>query len=299
MRRLVLVAGGKAGSAPFRQPPQAGRRPPNRTVDRLRLVPLAGFHWGRPMTGTMQGDLPRVRNDHVLIRISEGITTIRFPRHDHVLGSQQLAFLPAGTAFSLRPSANVQGEVILIPLIAARHVSLPHEFRSGLPESGDVGLLRPALQRLEADTSAVDPLPMIAAILSRLRPSTAQPTTADGAFDLAKDLVDRFLNRALADLGNSPSIAELARGLDCSQGHLDRACKLVRGRNALQLLYDLRLQTVRQALACPEPALPQLAKDLGFADMGHFIRAFQAATGQTPAAYRQQCLQAKGSEGAA
>lgn len=279
--------------------PQGSVSPPcalprGRPGDGLRLIPLAGFHWGGPVRGRMTPPSPRVRGDHVLIRPVSGAISIEFPRFSHALTAGRVAFIPAGTAFSLKPPPEVEGQALLIPPGWVRGQPMPGGFRSGLPAAEDAGLLDPAILAL-AEGAARDPggdgatphqLGLIAVALSRLDDRTGPTEMRPGTLAEARPLTERFLELARREMGASPTIAEMARDLGCSQAQLDRACRQSRGRSALDLLYDLRLELATEALRETARPIPEIAEELGYAGLGHFMRAFLAATGRTPEAYR-------------
>ena len=49
----------------------------------------------------------------------------------------------------------------------------------------------------------------------------------------------------------------------------------------------LRIEFATRALLTSDVSLAAVAQAAGFADQGHFTRAFKAATGYTPGAYRR------------
>ncbi|MBU2607254.1 MAG: AraC family transcriptional regulator [Alphaproteobacteria bacterium] len=64
-------------------------------------------------------------------------------------------------------------------------------------------------------------------------------------------------------------------------------------RNFTAYLNERRIADSKSILADPDQArrqITQIALDLGYGSVGPFNRAFKAATGQTPTAYRQECL---------
>lgn len=279
---------GPATAAPPPFPPLSGG---------LRLIPLAGFHWGGAVRGRHMPPAPRVRGDHVLIQLDRGMIQIELPRHQHVLRPGCLAFIPAGTAFALQPGLEVQGRALLIAPTHARGLplALPTAFRLGNPADGDRPMIEPAMLALGAaqlqgragETAAACQLGLLAVALSRLdaRPGPHNPGQAGIAE--ARPLTERFLELALAELAQSQTIAEMAGRLGHTQAHLDRACRQSRGRGALELLYDLRLQHAAQALRNSARPIAEIAQESGYAGLGHFMRSFATATGRSPEAYRE------------
>ncbi|KRW97653.1 AraC family transcriptional regulator [Paracoccus sp. MKU1] len=285
----VAVTGPAQAAAPLSSPPSRPL-PVSRPGDGLRLIPLAGFHWGGAVRSRTAPPGPRVRGDHVLLRPTGGLATIMFPRHNHVLPAGRIAFIPAGTAFSLKPPPEVRGLALLIPPALCQGQSLPRSFSHGLPATGDAALLDASMFALASgpthDPATACQIAQIAAVLSRLddRPGRSDPASAGLAE--ARALTGRFLQLARAELPSNQTIAEMARRLGCSLAQLDRACRLNRGRSALDLLYDLRLQCATQALREGDRPVTEIAGLLGYSGLGHFMRAFLAATGRTPQAYR-------------
>uniref|UniRef100_UPI0018EF0DE4 helix-turn-helix transcriptional regulator n=1 Tax=Paracoccus binzhouensis TaxID=2796149 RepID=UPI0018EF0DE4 len=287
-------------AAPARPAPVA--LPRGRPGDGLRLIPLSGFHWGGTTRGLAGLPAPRVRGDHVLIRPGAGMVTVQFPRHNRPVGAGRLAFIPAGTAFSLKPPADVVGQALLIPPGWFRDLPLPRGFRCGLPAPEDAGLLDPAILALAegaarhpgGDEATRHQLGLIAVALSRLQDRPGPFRQAEDGMAGARPLAERFLQLARQELDHNQTLAEMARRLGCTQAHLDRACRQSRGRGALDLLYDLRLQAATEALRDSAKPIPEIAEALGYAGLGHFMRAFQAATGRTPEAYRALMRQNRG-----
>lgn len=268
--------------------------PRGRPGDGLRLIPLSGFHWGGPVRGRKTPPSPRVRGDHVLIRPVAGAVSIAFPRQSHVLPAGRIAFIPAGTAFALSPPPEVEGQALLIPPAWIGAQPLPKAFRSGWPAAEDAPLLDPAMLALAqgaardagGDSATPYQLGLIAVALSRLEDRAGPADPRQDNLAGARPLTERFLDLAAQEMAANRTIAEMARSLGCSLAQLDRACRQSRGRTALELLYDMRLQLATEALRMTNRPIGDIAETLGYAGLGHFMRAFQAATGRTPEGYR-------------
>jgi AraC family transcriptional activator of pobA len=113
---------------------------------------------------------------------------------------------------------------------------------------------------------------------------------AEGAEPIAPDhrLIERFLALAGQRLGSGRSVAELAAELRSTTGALDQACMATRGKRAVELIHDLQLERAADLLRSTDRITLRIAADLGYSSHGHFIRAFVAATGRTPDAFRAQ-----------
>lgn len=130
-------------------------------------------------------------------------------------------------------------------------------------------------------------------------PADAAPTpTPAQTLDLTP--ADRLV---LARLDKAMDENEVWRGEDLSIGTLaalvgapeHRLRRLINGtlghRNFADYVNGRRIEAAKVALADPEQALKSvstIAYELGFASLGPFNRAFRAATGVTPTAWRQE-----------
>jgi AraC family transcriptional activator of pobA len=304
LARPEVVLQGTAGHAPasvlapvipaMPDAAPASALPRSRPGDGLRLTPLAAFHCGETLRGRKTLASPRVRGDHVLMRPVAGVVSIEFPRQTHVLVAGRIAFIPAGTAFSLEPAPDTEGEALLIPPAWAGTQPLPKTFCSGWPAAGDAILLVAAIRALSegvsrapgGDSATPHQLGLIAAVLTRLEERAGRTDMPLDSLAGAQPLTGRFLELARSEITAGRTIAEMARALGCSLAQIDRACRQSRGRSALELIYDLRLQLAAEALRDSARPVGEIAEELGYAGLGHFMRAFQAATGRTPDGYR-------------
>lgn len=264
--------------------------------DGLRLMPLAAFHWGGRERGIGALPQPRLRGDHVLLHLHDGLLQIDFPRLQSRHMGETLAFLPSGTAFSMRPDAQLSGQALLIPprLTAGLQMPLPQEFRSGTPLAADGPMLGPALRALAEGTpkdqaariAMLCQIELISVALSRLTFHRPGQADALGSRTHSRPLTERFLSLASQNLASGRTMSELAAALGCSLAVLDQACRQTRGRSALELTYELRMERAVSALRTTRVPIPQIAQDLGYSSVGHFMRAFANATGRTPEAFR-------------
>jgi AraC-like DNA-binding protein len=152
-----------------------------------------------------------------------------------------------------------------------------------------------------------------AVTLLRAEPQLVVPPTATGeavkpfpalALDLtpADRLVLARLETAMDQdevwRGEDLSISALAALVGAPEHRLRRLINGVLGhRNFADYVNGRRIEAAKVALAAPDLALKSIstiAYDLGFASLGPFNRAFRAATGVTPTAWRTQNTPAPG-----
>ncbi|MFT4013490.1 MAG: AraC family transcriptional regulator [Paracoccus sp. (in: a-proteobacteria)] len=291
-----VAARGPAFTAPM------GLRTAAAPGDGMRLIPLAGFCWGGPVRGRVLGRgsaaTPRVRGDHVLIHIGAGAAMeVELPRMSHPLPPGRLAFIPAGTAFALHPPAKAQGWALLIPprLAERLHVALPAAFRCGLPDPADRPLLEPTLQALGLGTPRDETektatgchLGLLAVALSRIAERAEVHEDMDHPEPEARPLCQGFITAMTRDPAQDRTMSEIAESLGATLAQLDRACRQFRGKPALDLLYEIRRDHAALLLRETDMPIAQIAAKLGYSSLGHFMRAFAAATGRTPESLRQ------------
>ncbi|WP_374299124.1 helix-turn-helix transcriptional regulator [Paracoccus sp. (in: a-proteobacteria)] len=270
------------------QPALRGAHPVGRQSG-MRLVPLEAFVWGSRSNPSQ----PRTRPDHVLIWVNEGRTQLDFPRNRFCLRADDLRYIPAGTAFAASPAGGTRGHVALISarLGAQATPRLPDRVMAA-HVGNHAAQLEATLREIGVETSTSDPgtLSCLVNLLS-LRLRQLAPDRPDAASETGlpdRPLIDRFLALAQERLGACRSVAELAAELGSSTLLLDQACLAAHGKRAVELVHDLQLECAVRLLRETAHATQRIAAELGYSSHAHFTRAFVAATGRTPEAFRAQ-----------
>lgn len=272
--RLRLLAGMRINRPPARQRP-------------VRLSPLASFVWGSAALPPQ----PRTCPDHALIWVTGGQMQLEFPRQKHRLIAGDLRLIPAGTAFAALPMPGAEGHVALIPCTPEPGLE-PALPRDGL--AAQVGDQAAPLLALLRDLSAAPGGAALRAALTRLASclallDPARPERpAESRTSQNRPLVEDFLTLARATLGSCASVAELAEELRTTTAALDRACIAARGRRAVELIHEARLERAVELLRRSDHRPARIATELGYSSHAHFTRAFVAATGRSPDAFRAQ-----------
>lgn len=290
LRDLVAEAGEHLAPVVADLAPQVARRPAplGRAVPPslpARLLPLAAFVWGSRALPPQ----PRTRADHTLIWVTGGRMHLDYPRHHHRMLAGDLRFVPAGTAFAALPMQGAKGHVALLPAALTAHMGTA--IAAGIaaqvgPEASRLLALLRGLTRPDPATTA-QLAAGLAACLGGLAPErTCLPDRPAAAQD--RGLVERFLDLAGQRLGDGGSLAELASELHSSMAMLDRACIAARGRRAIDLVHDMRLEHAVRSLRQGTESPARIAVRLGYTSHAHLTCAFIAATGRTPEAFRAQ-----------
>ncbi len=271
-----------------------GVRPSGRQMG-LRLLPLDSFVWGGRDTQ------PRTRPDHVLIWVTRGRMQVNLPRHRRILRDGDVWLIPAGTAFSTLPQPGASGHVALIPrsLFARAEPPLPKDgmcafaghhtalLLSSLHDLAACDPVSPADQHMAAISQLSQRLAMLDP--DRPRQQTTRAPTPD------RLLVERFVARAVQGIADCTSVADIARDLGSTMTALDNACIAARGRRAVEVVGQVRLEQAVQLLRNTATMPARIAVALGYSSHAHFTRAFVAATGRTPEMFRAQLSGSSGS----
>ncbi len=255
----------------------------------MRLLPLQAFIWG----SRAMPPQPRTRPDHTLIWVTEGRVQLDFPREHLALRAGDLRHIPAGTAFAAIPSAGARGHVALISSHLAAGAEPPLPDRGMAAHVGHHAAQFEATLRELAVESPDPDAPTLSCLMNLLSLRLRQllpARPAEAAEPVAPDLplIERFLALAGQRLGSARSVAELAAELRSTTGALDQACLAARGKRAVELIHDLQLERAADLLRNTDRPTLRIAADLGYSSHAHFIRAFVAATGRTPDAFRAQ-----------
>jgi transcriptional regulator GlxA family with amidase domain len=108
-----------------------------------------------------------------------------------------------------------------------------------------------------------------------------------------KDIVDRFLRTAQANLDKPTRIPELSRAVGVEPRQLRRACQAILGVTPVSYLHTLRLSEVKRTLSTQDGAastITVVASRFGFHELGRFAAAYRAAFGEHPSETRQRTL---------
>lgn len=98
--------------------------------------------------------------------------------------------------------------------------------------------------------------------------------------------IRRMIDYIEANLETTISIADLARCVGLSSGHLHRALRLTTGQTPLELITARRIARACELLATSAVPIAELSLDIGFASPAHFAKLFRRAMGVSPSQYR-------------
>lgn len=145
-----------------------------------------------------------------------------------------------------------------------------------LPESGGVHRVMDALESAQ----------LVSDLLLRLaRGGTARTSTS---ISTRTDVAEQVLMEMSKRWRDPPAAGHLARSLGVSREHLVRAVRHATGLPPATWMRQHRIQRAIDHLLSSQDTIADIGSAAGFATPSHFVRTFSAATGETPAAYRQR-----------
>lgn len=99
--------------------------------------------------------------------------------------------------------------------------------------------------------------------------------------------VERFLALMERDYVRRRRVADYAREIGRTPGHLNVLCRMHAGRTAGALIRERLVIEAKRRLRYSDAAAASIAYALGFADPAYFSRFFRRETGLTPQAFRR------------
>lgn len=101
------------------------------------------------------------------------------------------------------------------------------------------------------------------------------------------DQVERYMR---AQMHRRLPVLEMAQQIGLSESWFAHAYRQSRGQTPHRALQAMRVEQAKMLLADGAATIADIAIILGFSDQAHLTRAFRAATGQTPGAWRKKQL---------
>jgi AraC-like DNA-binding protein len=101
-------------------------------------------------------------------------------------------------------------------------------------------------------------------------------------------LVKKALEQINADTGDNVKVADIAKQLGCTRGHLHTVFRRDIGMSPSDYIQRLRIKRACEVLLKVDASVTDIAYDMGFASSQHFARTFRKYLGLTPTVYRKQ-----------
>ena len=262
-------------------------------ASRLSLTPISH----NAQAGKWRTEAMRSHTSPRLMYIGKGQGRITIAGLTSGYGPNNLIFIPAGTMYGYEAGPTVYGQMLTIP--SAMAADWPEEpvhlrLRDVITQKELVGHFDNLERELKSDRSghsraAHHYLGILSVYFERqlaLQPDNS--SELERARSASARLVAAYSDLIERDFRKSYGVADYAAALGVTPTHLTRCCKQTCGRSALSLLNDRVLFEARVLLRETRAPIQDIAKFLGFTSPAYFTRSFQAATGQTPSAFRNR-----------
>ena len=101
------------------------------------------------------------------------------------------------------------------------------------------------------------------------------------------DKLARFRDRVEVRFRHHDSIGDYAREIGMTPAHLNRICRHLTGKSALQIVHERLMVEAKRDLVYSTMTVGEIAAVTGFGDPAYFTRFFTRNAGLSPAKYRQ------------
>jgi AraC family transcriptional regulator len=212
-------------------------------------------------------------------------------RHEGPDLAGSVSFLPAGCVRKLELQ-DVEWRWAAIALDASLEGtarSLGHVPSLTVKEEPFVFGLLQEMERLDALAGGIEPIyaqTMTGALAQYMAHRFGGFRSADEGHALPPYKLRRVREFVTAHLGQRLSLADLAALCDLSERHFHRSFKATVGQTPLEFIIQQRMERAKLLLSSSTESIATIALKVGFANPGHFARAFVEANGTRPSAYR-------------
>jgi AraC-like DNA-binding protein len=228
-----------------------------------------------------------------LLWITKGQGRITMNGQTRGYGPNNLIYIPPNTLFGYEAGVHTYGTQVALPThLATLWPDAPIHLRLR-----DVHVQKEMMQmldNLEREHQAGTPAAtraaefhagLISVFMERQMESTPEQALPETP---SSRIVASYTRLIAQNYSLAKGVAGYAQELGVTPTHLTRCCQQTCGRSALKLLNDRILYEARERLIDGPTPVSRIASDLGFGSAAYFTRAFQAATGLTPSAFRDR-----------
>ncbi|QQA44940.1 helix-turn-helix transcriptional regulator [Pelagovum pacificum] len=227
-----------------------------------------------------------------LIYVGKGQGRITIAGLTSGYGPNNLVFIPAGTMYGIEVGNTVYAQILTIPaamasewpdepvhlrvrdVVSQKQLALQFDLLEAELRSGETAHTRAAHYQLGLLSVLFERQ------LDHHEEEARRATTQARLVAAYTDLVERKYRSGWG-------VAQYAAALGVTPTHLTRCCRVTCNRSALAVLNDRILYEARLMLNRSRTPVKDIATALGFSSAAYFTRSFQAATGQTPSAFRK------------
>ncbi|WP_233193122.1 helix-turn-helix domain-containing protein [Acidimangrovimonas sediminis] len=223
-----------------------------------------------------------------------GAADVRVDGREIALTSGQVLFVPPQAVHGFVFARGAEGHVLSFPAAVTAAIGRSSRALAGRlarPFAGPVGDGAVALID-QLETAFQNRAPLRAELLVALSHALLAGLAAEEAARAAPAPVAgdprlaAFETLIAQHLAEGWRVADYARALALTPGHLNRLCRAATGETAGHHVETARITEARRLLAFTRIPVAEIGYSLGFADPSYFSRRFRAVCGESPGAYR-------------
>ncbi|MBQ0755964.1 MAG: helix-turn-helix domain-containing protein [Amphritea sp.] len=131
-------------------------------------------------------------------------------------------------------------------------------------------------------------LGLVFSYLSRLETEEGSMQDKQSSVDLNLWHFRKFQNLIGYSVADKRPVSNYAAELRISATHLNRICRAVAGKSALNVIHDRLISEAKVNLAYTFQSVSEVAYKLGFEDTSYFSRFFKSHTGVSPKVFKER-----------
>jgi len=213
------------------------------------------------------------------------------------LGAGQFAFIPAQVVHAFEFEPDTAGLVVSVPSHFLGTIGPAADGVARALVQACTGTTTPELYRLctalEVSLTGRGPLRLQKALGLgfALLASVAETQAAPSMAGRTQQRLARLADLVRMHMEDGWGLAEYARAMSVSPGHLSRLCRASAGTGAQAFIERVVIEEACRHLAFTDLPVAEIGYLTGFSDPSYFSKRFRAATGTSPRQYRARIAQ--------
>lgn len=256
------------------------------------------------------GEILPHRHDGLLqiLFIEQGRATVTIEGLEETLAERFVLVVPALSVHGFQFSDETEGWVLTLPTASlfdllrtaphiAEQVAVQGLYRDGETDL-NLGEVSSLFQRIDTEFSGARPgryvalraaVGLLLLAIARANPTPGMSAPVVNSRKIAQ--LSKFRERVEVRFRHHDSIETYAKDIGMTPTHLNRVCREITAKTALQILHERLIVEAKRDLAYAAIAVNEIGLDLGFTDPAYFTRFFSRLAGQSPSAYRRAAQQ--------
>ena len=256
----------------------------------------------------------RIHNGEIKSHRHDGLTQVLYARSGSIkavlegaqfdLNGQFLILMPSLSIHGFDISADTDGWVITLPNAGLKEILSPAPQLLGalnhpqvlIAEDGNLpfGRVDDLFRHIAEEFAAEAPARQfvlrsaIGQLLALIFRSHSAPTRTGFKINSKGDgKLAAFRDRVESRFRDHDSIQDYADDIGMTPAHLNRICRHITGKSALQIVHERMMIEAKRDLVYSTMTVGEIATVMGFGDAAYFSRFFTRNAGLSPARYRQ------------